>query len=42
MFRFGAEEVSRRINDFSYSSLSLTPTRKNSVPGTDLEREDVE
>ena len=42
MFRFGAEEVSTRTDDFSYSLLSLTPINKNNIPGTELEREGLE
>ena len=38
MFRFGAERVMDRTEDFSYALLSLNPINKKNGPGTDLER----
>ena len=42
MFRFGAEEVANRTDDFSYALLSLTPINENNVPRTELERKGLE
>ena len=38
MFRFGAEMVADKTEDFSYSLLSLQPINKKNGPGTDVER----
>ena len=39
MFRFGAEEVAKRTDAFSYALLSLTPINQNNMPGTELEEQ---
>ena len=42
MFRFGAEEVSKRTDAFSYALLSLTPINENNVPRTELEKQGLQ
>ncbi|MEM7541418.1 MAG: DUF3365 domain-containing protein [Pseudomonadota bacterium] len=38
MFRFGAEGVARKTEDFSYSLMSLWPINKQNAPVTDVEQ----
>lgn len=38
MFRFGAEGVAEKTEDFSYSLMSLWPINKQNAPVTDLEK----
>ncbi|MEM7362506.1 MAG: DUF3365 domain-containing protein [Pseudomonadota bacterium] len=38
MFRFGAEMVSEKTDDFSYSLLSLWPINKQNAPRSDVEK----
>ncbi|MEJ2142761.1 MAG: DUF3365 domain-containing protein [Gammaproteobacteria bacterium] len=38
MFRYGAERVSEKGSDFSYSLLSLWPVNKQNKPKTDVEK----
>lgn len=42
MFRFGAELVADKTEDFSYSLLSLHPINKKNGPGTNMERKGLE
>ncbi len=42
MFRFGAELVTDKTEDFSYSLLSLHPINKKNGPGTNMERKGLE
>lgn len=39
MFRYGAERVSEKGSDFSYSLLSLWPVNKQNKPKTDIEKQ---
>ncbi len=42
MFRFGAEMVAEKTDEFSYSLQSLWPINKQNAPVTDLEKEGLE
>ena len=42
MFRFGAEMVAEKTDDFSYSLQSLWPINKQNAPVTDLEKEGLQ
>lgn len=42
MFRFGAEGVGEKTNDFNYSLMSLWPINKQNAPVTDLEKDGLQ
>ncbi len=42
MFRFGAEMVGEKTQDFSYALLSLWPINKQNAPRTDIEKQGLE
>lgn len=42
MFRFGAEEVAKKTQSFSYSLLSLWPVNKQNLPRTPAEKEGLQ